>query len=467
MEVSASQTVLCMDIGTSSIKAGLLDVSGRLMWFMHDPILTDKASLESWDSTIWIDSIQRILLRYRRDNPTIGLSALVLSGNGPTLVPVDDAGQAVGPALLWIDNKRQDRAGNRSFYLPKIAWFRQHYPELYARSAHFLSCPEYLNFLLTGQRWTITPSERFEQYIWSEADIFAYGIDPERLPPWRRPGEMVGRVTALAAKRFRLPEGLPVIAAGSDFMMSLAGTGTLSPGLVCDRAGSSEGINYCSANEIRDQKLRTLPHLVDDCWNIAGILSSTGLMFEWFRGISGQTKRPYVDMICEIRDLPVNGNLPWFIPNHRQASSWEFQRGMFLNLRPEHGAAQLGRAVVESIGFAVRQSIENLRHVGLPVNELRLCGGQAKNIQWVTMKADITGVTMLVPEIPDAELVGNAMMGFIGLGVYGDIQQAAKAMVRMVTRVEPNAERHAVFTSRYADYQDTQDRITRFNNQNP
>lgn len=459
MRASASAPVLSLDIGTSSVKAGLVEPDGRLAWFMHDPILGARASLTDWDPRVWVDSLSRVVVRLYRERPGQALAAVALSGHGPTLVPLDAEDRPTAAALHWIDRRRLDLPGNRSFYLPKAAWFRAERPQAFARTARFLSCPEYLNLLLTGRAATVCPGERFRPYIWTGADIERYGFDPALFPPMVAPGEPCGAVTAQAAARFGLPAGLPVFAAGSDFMMSLAGTATVHPGRICDRAGSSEGLNYCSEKEIQNDAFRVLPHVAADYYNVAGILASTGLLFEWFRSVSGQATRAYEDTMADIRALPVDGGLPWFVPDLADPAAADFAGGAFWGLRPEHGPAELGHAVVESIAFAVRASLDAMEAAGLASGELRLCGGQAKNRHWVALKADISGRAMLVPEVPDAELVGSAVFAQIGLGRYPDLATASGSMVRVASRVEPDPARAARYAERYAEYRELRRRL--------
>lgn len=448
---------LCIDVGTSSIKAGLIDEKGVQLWFAHKAILAEASMVETWSADIW----EKALSEIGRDLSKTGHKpdAVVLSGNGPTLVPLGADGKPSWHTLLWLDKKRLALPGTTSFYLPKIAWFKANQPEDFSKTTQFLSCPEYLNLLLTGEAWTVTPSEEFIPFIWSPDEIGRYKIDADMLPPYVYPGHLAGSVTKEAAERFGLPEATPVYAGGSDFLMSLVGTGTLRPGLTCDRAGSSEGINHCSERQVADPFLRTLPHISHGLWNVAGILSSTGLMFEWFRGISGQRAKSYAEMIGEIRTLPVSGAYPHFLPNHQKDGNWEFAQGAFVNLKPEHHAAHMGRAVVEAIGYAVRGAVELLENAVCRVSELRVCGGQAKNEAWNHMKADITGKVLAIPEVPDAELMGNAIMAAVGMGIYRDMHEAAGAMVRFSRKIEPDLAAHQAFTERYELHRDMQSQI--------
>jgi xylulokinase len=240
--------------------------------------------------------------------------------------------------------------------------------------------------------------------------------------------------------------------------MSLLGTATVQPGRTCDRAGTSEGINHCRATATDSEEVRCLPHVVPGLWNVAGVLSSTGRIFEWFRRISRQGAVGYERMLAEIEAVGFDEE-PYFFPSMHRGAAWEFSRGMFVGLRSDHATAQMGRGVVHSIGYAVRQSIESLRRAGCDVTELTACGGQAKNPVWNQLKADITGVPVTCPEVIDAELVGNACCARAGLGDFASPRDAAEGLVRFTRTFVPSSARHQTFTSGYETYLKTYERF--------
>nr|MDA3951608.1 FGGY-family carbohydrate kinase [Spirochaeta sp.] len=137
----------------------------------------------------------------------------------------------------------------------------------------------------------------------------------------------------------------------------------------------------------------------------------------------------------------------------------EFQLGIFIVLGADHVGALIGRAVVLSIGFAVREAVEILREAGADVQELNACGGQAKNGLWTQMKSDIVGVPISVPQVADAELTGDLCAGLVALGEAKDLQDAATRAVHIVDRIEPDPVRTARFSEQYQRYRE---RYTRF-----
>lgn len=439
--------LFCADIGTSSIKAGTIDDTGALLSYTRIPFR--RIAVGEFLPEYWSAALRRAVA----ETGASDADGAVFSGQGPTLVPVDRNGEPVSDVLLWNDGRDLPLPGIPSFYLPKAAWFAEHRSDAYARTRSFLPCPEYVSFLLTGERFAFTPSAEFEPYIWNSGSIASCGLDPDRFPPFLTTGEPAGSVTADGERLAGLRRGMPVFAGGADFLAALLGTATVRPGRVCDRAGTSEGINYCSAEPVSGDRIRCLPHAIEGLYNVAGILSSTGRLFEWFRGISGQADRPYAEMLEEIRSVSLHGaGSPLFFPSFHEGVTWEFRHGMFFGLGADHGPAEMGRAVVHSIGFAVREAVEILEHHLGPIEELRVTGGQAKNEIWNGMKADIIGKRIVVPAIQDAELLGDACAGFAGLERFASLRDASESLFRVGAVFEPRPELHERYTEAFRSY---------------
>lgn len=438
------------------MKAGAISESGHLLAFARTRLIRREREISDWNAEGW-DQALALLIRELSDYTRP--ECLVISGNGPTVVGLTPGGTPIEPVLLWLDGREEPMEGNRSFFLPRVNWLRKHRGDLFSRLGAVVSFPEYLYYRLTGELVTITPSDEFARFIWTPEEIERYGFDQSLFPPYVRPGEMVGRVSRGGAERFGLGEGTPVAAGGSDFLMSLVGTAAVRPGRTCDRAGTSEGINHCTEAPVADSRLRSLPHSIPGLYNVAGILSSTGMLFEWFRSISGQEGRDYVEMIRELQEVAHHEEIPWFFPSIHQGAAWEFRRGMFIELGARHGRAEMGLAVVLSIGFAVREAIEIMRENGLHPEELRACGGQAKNTPWNQMKADIVGLPVMVPEVEDAELLGDACAGFTALGAFSSLVEASETLVHFSRRYEPQPAEHSRYDDAYGEYQAAYDRF--------
>lgn len=313
----------------------------------------------------------------------------------------------------------------------------------------------------------VTPHKEFLPYIWDDESLDLMGLKRSAFPGIVEMGTICGSVRNNSLLKTSLKPGTPVVACGSDFMASLIGTGTVYPGRICDRAGTSEGINYCSPVSSGNPHLRELPHAVEGLLNVSAILSSTGSLFEWYRHLTGQESFRYDETMDGVKNTSPEQERPVFFPNLKQGFLWEFSNGMFTGLDPEQGKFELGRAVMEAIGFAVRKSLETFDSLDLPVEEIRISGGQGKSRVWNQMKADITGKRILIPEIEDAELLGDACLAAVALGRYPDILKASDDLVKIKHEINPDPGLQKLYDSKYLRYRERCDGVKAFYKNSP
>ena len=310
-------------------------------------------------------------------------------------------------------------------------------------------------YQITGKAVMVSPHDGFLPFVWDRFCIWSVlDLKKEAFPEIVGMGSVAGRASYASFLKTPLKPGTPVVACGSDFMASLIGTGAVHPGRICDRAGTSEGINYCSSKSLNSPYLRELPHAVEGLVNISAILSSTGSLFEWYRQLTGQENFQYHQTMEGVSRISPRQDHPVFYPNIKEGLLWEFSNGMITGLDPGQGKFELGRAVMEAIGFAVRRSLDIFESLGLPVLELRISGGQGKSRVWNQMKADITGKTILIPEVEDAELLGNACLASVALGRYDSIISASDALVQIKHEIRPNKKNHQIYDEKYKRYRD-------------
>jgi len=437
------------------MKAGVLDSEGKLLrygrhFFSRNPI-------EPFYPEVWLNAFKSLCQEL--DYPSV--DAVSISSNGPTLAPVDLEGTAQAPVLFWQDSHFLPLKVS-SYYLPKVAWFKENYPQAYEKTDLFLSPSEYLIFKLTGQSWMATSDERFTSYLWTDSQLDVAGLAKEKFPEIASIGTFAGTVNPAGAKDFHLTSGVSCYLMGSDFQASLLGTASVIPGRVCDRAGTSEGLNYCSSHLPVNRELRNLPHVVDGLWNSSAILSSTGALFEWFRELTGQGHRDYQEMLVEIAKVESVDDSLYFFPTLKHGGLWEFSGGMLMGLDPFHGRDALGKAMLESIGFSVRRGLELLKENAGPLERVVLCGGQARSDTWNQLKADYTGHKLILPEVVDAELVGCACAAAVGLGQYKDLKTASLALFREKEEIYPSEGSQDWALKRYELYKKLSLRVKSF-----
>ncbi|MDR0562713.1 MAG: FGGY-family carbohydrate kinase [Spirochaetaceae bacterium] len=450
----------CADIGTSSLKAALIDSDGRDRGFSREVYPPDRFAQGAIRAADWELALSRAAGRLLKTG--VKPEGVCISGNGPTLVPVTPEDEAL-PPLHWYDAvipPESDETGPaerlaaraalpkpKSFFLPHAEWFLRRRPEEYEKTRLLFSAQEWLSFRLGAEAVTTLPAAAYVPYYWDAEQCSEAGLAMEKFPPFVNLGSVIGRVSPEAADRYGLPPGIPIIAGGPDFIMALLGVGAIKPGRVCDRAGTSEGINLCTSGYIRSRELRALPHVEAGLWNIGGVIADSGRLFEQYRTLTGQEQRSYEETLSEL--IAPDGTLP---PDKADF----FPRFGFFG-RGIMNRVSLGRGALETLGFQARSVLDAFAGQGFSVTEMRVSGGQGKNALWNRLKADITGCTLLIPEISDGELAGDAALAAIALGEASGFAEAADRMIRIKSRYSPDPQRRLRYTEAYRAYCERRD----------
>jgi sugar (pentulose or hexulose) kinase len=418
-QTAATKAVFCADIGTSSLKAALITTEGVLLAFARETYAGEAPYS-------WADALCRAAARMAAAKPGLTAGAAAISAAGPSLVAIAENGRALGTAHWFA--KAAPLSGS-SFFLPVLSAFRETHPSVFAASRVFFSAQEWLSWTLGAEPVTVLPHAAYEPFYWDLRQCAAAGFDPAAFPAFVSMGVCIGEVrrsalllavpNAEAAVFSILPEGTPIIGCGPDFIMALIGTGVLKPGMICDRAGSSEGINLCleekdfkrlrkNYSENGGSAIRLLPHAVEGLYNAGVVIPRSGSLFEEFR--REQTRNDYKALMEEI-------------VNNRKHP---------------------GRAVLQSMADGVKAALETLSvETGRNAGPLVVSGGQAKSRLWNQFKADLTGAELFVPEIPDGELTGGAVLGALYLEKNSSapfdrrLRAAAERMVRIGEHFRP------------------------------
>lgn len=354
---------LCLDIGTSSLKGAVISSGGKLV---------SDGRIYYSKEVVWQQALRELVGKL---DPSFFIDAVAVSGSGPTFIPLKKD-NSIGIPLLWNDKNEKPLVSGKSLYLPKLMWYKESQPKEYESTKQFLTMDGYFNYLLTGECAVPIFDDRFIPFFWNKEDAEKNEIDFEKLPPLIHTGEKIGVVTTGAEKELGIKAGTPVFAGGSDFLMAILGTATLNPGQVCDRAGTSEGINCCWKGDktVESPELRVMPHITAECTNISVRIEESSVLI-----------------------------------NHDK----------------------------KAFEVSLRNGLEVLENAGCKVTSLRMSGGQAKNSELNQLRANITGKQILVPEIADGELTGCACAAFAGMGLWKSPAHAAESIVRIAQEYTP------------------------------
>lgn len=411
--------VLCADIGTSSLKTALVSCRGEVL--ARCRISFPKVAEGLFLGEHWIQALTEAVASLLGQIPGEEVEGIAISGNGPTLAT------PAGEVLLWshlVPTSLADEIQNSlahcnppSIFLPRILLFRRLFPRQWAAASTIFSGPEYLIWRLTGTRVTILPEKRFQPAYWSQETLALVNIEMEKLPGFVPPGTRAGHLTQEMACQLGLSPETPVFCGGPDFTVALIGTNTLLAGKICDRAGSSEGINLClAANPAQAiqkagiQGIRVLPSVIPGLFNASVLIPDSGTRFSTLKkSVAPQLDyRQFVTALLETPPL-----------------------------------SQEGFQLMEELALEVREAYKKLSLVaeltGIPAPSIMTTtGGQAKNPQWLQFKSDIVGTAFCTTACADAELVGDAVLAYLGLGKFASIQEGAAQLVQVHQTFVPN-----------------------------
>ncbi len=432
---------LCVDIGTTSLKAALVSDMGQVLSFSKIEFTTiDKSKIAlEWFRALKesISALKKNQIESLSENKnlvdsktgTLNIDAICISGNGPTIVSED------GTTLLWnapVDSSlipdikkilppELSEKFSHSLFLPRILAFKNLYKNQFKKQKIF-SGPEYLIWSLSNSQITILPEDRYEAAYWNDQVLTAISgstannSSPEKnestainsspsMGPFVKPGFNCGTITKEIASQLKISSSTKVIAGGPDFTVALIGTNTLQQGKLCNRAGSSEGLNWCTAKPVFASGIRTLPSVIPGLWN-ASILSHN----------SG-------DRIADSKQA------------YEKENNVEISFSQYIKLCLQEKDKN-GAQILQELSDFFKDGISKFRTLSkennIPLREtVMVTGGQAKNPLWLKHKAECSQINLATCEIPDSELIGDAVLASYGLGLYDSIQEAAEKMVKI------------------------------------
>ncbi len=487
--VGPEEHVLGLDVGTSGVKAILVNARGDVRASATTPLVlgTPQPGWAEQDPEAWWRATLTSIASLREQLPRMRVAAIGISGQMHSSVFLDREGQVIRPALLWCDGRTTAecaeitaRAGGEArlrdlvrnpalegFTLPKVLWLRAHEPGAYARLATVLLAKDFIRYRLTGALAT-EPSDASGTLMfdpaamrWSAELLGAVAVPASLLPNVGGSAEVLGRVTAEVAARTGLAAGTPVVGGGADNACGAAGVGAVTPGEVVASWGTSGTVLAPTAEPRVDPGLRahTFCHVAPGTWYVMGVILAAGGAFAWYReqlarDVAGE---PDADRLldAEAASVPAGADGVTFLPYlqgertpHRDAAL----RGMFHGLSLAHRREHLTRAVLEGVAFAMRDSVEILRELGISADSFLLTGGGARSPFLRGLQAAVYGVAVQTVDREEGPAYGAALLAMVGAGAFPDLAAAARATLTRSPRQAPNAALHAAYAAPYARF---------------
>ncbi|WP_321814560.1 MULTISPECIES: xylulokinase [unclassified Paraburkholderia] len=467
-----------IDLGTSGVKAVLLDRAGDVLGSASAPLAASRPQ-PRWSEQApqdWWRATQRalhdLLDTVRRNGiDTNGIEALGLTGqmHGATLL--DAHGEVLRPAILWNDGRSDSEcieleraapelhalAGNLAmpgFTAPKLLWVKKHEPEIFARIAHVLLPKDYLRWLLTGV-FATDPSDAagtlwldVAKRDYSDTLLSACGLTRAQMPDVFEGNQVTGKLSADIAREFGLRE-IPVVAGGGDNAAGAVGVGIVRPGDAMLSLGTS-GVYFAVSDGFLanpDSAVHSFCHALPQTWHLMSVMLNAASCLDFTAQLTGHEN---VAALLADAEAHTNADLdsrrPWFLPylsGERTPHNNVNAKGVFYGMTPQSSRADLANATLEGVGFALLDGMDALHAAGLVPDTITVIGGGSRSAYWTQMLADISGRALTLRaggEVGPA--LGAARLAHLAVEPGATLDSVCPQPPVLAVR-EPDAARHA------------------------
>lgn len=461
----SDETIIGIDVGTTTVKALLITANGRVIDRVAETYpTTRRGSAVEQDADAWLALVLKALARFARRADVSGLRGIGICSQVNTHVFVGDDGRALMPALVWQDGRcaaeaeaLDGRIGaderlawwgapmpvDASHALSRMAWAARHRGEVWARTRFVLSPKDYCILRLTSAA-VADPISAIGlvgpdlAYVSPLLDLVPGAA--RRLPPLR---DFASHAGAIAAG---LPfAGVPVVTGTMDAWSGMFGVGVKAAGEAMYLSGTSEILGLVSPERVPTPGVVVFPDYGGITLH-AGPTQSGGASMMWLAGLLGQDLRGLSGLAASANDERV----PLFLPHLQgeRAPLWDAHaRGAFLGLEAGHGAPHMVRAVMEGVAYSARLALEAVEgSAGRRAAGLSCGGGGFQSEVWNQIRADVLGRPLRRIAVPDVGALGAAALAAVGSGIHPTLDDALAELVRFDRDYEPDlsrAERHA------------------------
>ncbi|MFW9788377.1 MAG: FGGY-family carbohydrate kinase [Candidatus Thorarchaeota archaeon] len=460
------------DIGTTGTRSVIVDEEGREVskaYEEYPPKPKDVGTHEQLADTYWrasANTMQRALAGCKHGADAI-VGAIVTTARD-SITPIDKDGNALAPTVTWVDSRKTEKSkdmaeeiGQRNA-VRKLMWFSENRPDLFKKAYKWLHIDAFINNRLCGAVVSSPGEARFgpfdfEKLQWSEELCEATGIPIDKLADIKNSGTTVGEVSSAAAKATSLRKGTPVILGSGDQQCAALGMGVIETGVVKATTGTGTFV-ITHMDEYLEETfvMYCHPSAMPGKWILEGVTPGTGLTYKWYRdqycepemALAVKTEKDVYQIIeASAASVPPGSDGLLMFP------FMAYNLGMLYNLGFNHTKAHVARAILEANGYTISfylQMMEGMLDVEF--KELLIAGGGANSPLWRQIMADCVNKTVVLPKVRDSTVIGAAVLGTVGTGIYGGYREAIENMVHIEERREPIPENVEVYQKQYEIY---------------
>ncbi|MBR3503239.1 MAG: xylulokinase [Clostridia bacterium] len=471
-----------VDLGTSAVKLLLVDGAGAILNSVtkeYPLIFPQPGWCEQEPAEWWRACTEGIgeLLKGFDASKVVGIGC---GGQMHGLVVLDDEDAVIRPTILWNDGRTAEEVDYLNnvigkaklsamtaniafagFTAPKLLWMKKHEPENFARIAKIMLPKDYVNYRLTGVHSCDYSDASgillldVKNKCWSEEMLEICSVREAQLPALYESYQVIGEVKEDVAAQLGLPAHVKVIAGAGDNAAAAVGTGTVSDG-ACNISLGTSGTIFIASDKFGvdpNNALHAFAH-ASGGWHLMGVVLSAASCNKWFCDEILGTK-DYAGEQAGIEDEKLGRNGVFFLPylmGERSPINDVNARGTFVGLSMDTSRADMVQAVLEGVSFAIRDSFEVAKALGIEIKASKLCGGGGKSPLWRRIMANVLNIRIEIPSAEEGPGYGGAMLAMVGCGAYDSVKACADALISTKAVVEPDPAIAARYEAQYQKF---------------
>ena len=471
-----------IDLGTSSMKLLLMDAQGKILSTVTKeyPLEFPHPGWSQQNPGDWEEALFEGLPQLLTGFDASKVKGIGCGGQMHGLVVLDANDHVIRPAILWNDGrtaKQVDYLNNvigrgklseltaniafAGFTAPKILWMQENEPENFEKIAKIMLPKDYINYLLTGVH-SCDYSDASGMLLldvahkcWSEEMLRICGISEQQMPKLFESFECIGTVKPEVAARLGISAKVRVCAGAGDNAAAAVGTGVVGGG-GCNISIGTSGTVFISSETFGvddSNSLHSFAH-ADGGWHLMGCMLSAASCNKWLMEDVLQTS-DYAAEQAAITEEMLGKNHVFFLPylmGERSPINDTNARGTFIGMTMDTTRADLVQAVLEGVAFAIRDSVEVARNLGIMINTSKICGGGAKSLLWKRIFANVLNVELEIPVSEQGPGMGGAMLAMVCCGEYPSVKACCEKLCAVADVVKPEVELVSAYEARYQQF---------------
>ena len=471
-----------IDLGTSATKLLLMDEAGNIQNVVSKeyPLEFPQPGWSQQNPDDWRKAVLEGIPELLQGFDGKDVAGIGCGGQMHGLVILDEADRVIRPAILWNDGrtaKQVDYLNNTigkeklsaltaniafaGFTAPKILWIQENEPENFAKIAKIMLPKDYVNYFLTGSHACDYSDASgmllldVEQKCWSKEMLQICGVSESQMPKLFESYQCIGTVKPELANALGLGENVKVAAGAGDNAAAAVGTGVVGEG-GCNISLGTSGTVFISSKTFgvdSTNALHAFAH-ADGGYHLMGCMLSAASCNKWLlEDIFGTSDHAAEQVAIKAENL--GENRTYFLPylmGERSPINDTNARGTFIGMTMDTTRADLVQAVLEGVAFAIRDSVEVARSLGIEIKTSKICGGGAKSTLWKRILANVLNMTLECPVSEQGPGMGGAMLAMVACGAYSNVQKVCDRFVQVASTVEPEPVLVAKYEKRYQQF---------------